>query len=254
MVPKESLIAFFLGVVFSSVVFICLQNHQQRLEINSPPTTVTSSKSKHNMLSSSYYYSLPDGDRLLESEYDERDMTVPMEDQSQRRLQLPLLSHQNKGPVLKPTRFLLGIFTTIEEVARRKRLRQYIFQNPERGDERVCSLNDFLQWEQDGRPNSCQVVYTFVLGMNPNAPTIHLDSGGKPILFPWDIPGREDDVTYLNIKENMNDGKTPTWFKYGAQLSPKYGPPTFDYIAKLDSDTLISLPGKCLPELVLRLS
>jgi len=70
-----------------------------------------------------------------------------------------------------------------------------------------------------------------------------------------DVPGTaeknfEGDLVYLNIKENMNEGKTPTWFQYAADISERHG---IDYISKLDSDTyldihaLISLMDTDLP-------
>jgi hypothetical protein len=42
----------------------------------------------------------------------------------------------------------------------------------------------------------------------------------------------EDDVVYLNIKENQMDGNMTTFFRYASEFAQ------FDYIAKVDDDTL----------------
>jgi hypothetical protein len=47
----------------------------------------------------------------------------------------------------------------------------------------------------------------------------------------------EDDIIYLNVREHMNKGKIPTWFKYAVTLS--HSEIEFDYLAKVDDDTLL---------------
>lgn len=155
-----------------------------------------------------------------------------------------------------PPRFLLGIFSTVEEKERRQKLREYIFRNPSRPDPRLCSLTEYLQWEQDRIDNGCQVVYTFVVGAgDDNGPANYRSSWGTPILVDHEsLKNRnmdvEPDVTYLNIKENMNDGKTPAWFKFATSLNHRPSNnnnetpdgDTFQYVAKMDSDTLLSVP------------
>lgn len=143
----------------------------------------------------------------------------------------------------RPPRMLVGVFTTVEEKNRRQKLRDYIFKNPSRMDSRLCSLDEFMQ---RNLPAECQVIYTFVVGanMNPKGPLTHTDKSQMPILVnPKYLPEVESDVTYLNIRENMNKGKTPTWFKYASKISSTFGENSIDYIAKLDSDTLISIPN-----------
>lgn len=153
----------------------------------------------------------------------------------------------------KPNTILLGIFSTVEEKERREKLRNYIFRNPARADPRLCSLNEFLSKQGGGNNNNnnipglfeCQVAYTFVVGANtnPQGPYVHTDSSQMHILVGDQyIQDKEPDVVYLNIKENMNRGKTPTWFKYASGLAMNAGA-IFDYVAKLDSDTLLSVPN-----------
>ena len=155
----------------------------------------------------------------------------------------------------KPIRMLLGIFTTIEEVERRQKLRDYIFKNPTRADPRLCSLNEFLMDNNDlnnfhsdisPRYQQCQIIYTFIVGANTsrNAPLYHTHASNMPILVSKTyIPNVEPDVVYLNIKENMNRGKTPTWFKYATMFNDSLDNYVFDYIAKIDSDVLLSIPN-----------
>jgi hypothetical protein len=57
-------------------------------------------------------------------------------------------------------------------------------------------------------------------------------------LFPRIDPGR-DDLVFLNIRENMNEGKSPSWMKAGLAISDAFPSLRFDYIAKVDTDTLI---------------
>ena len=82
----------------------------------------------------------------------------------------------------------------------------------------------------------CQILYTFVVGANLSGPTLVLnDSRSQMVLEPQ---AEEPDVTWLNIKENMQDGKTQTWFSFAASLSGDYG---IDYIAKMDMDTFLDV-------------
>jgi hypothetical protein len=46
-------------------------------------------------------------------------------------------------------------------------------------------------------------------------------------------------MIFLNIKENMNEGKTPTWFRYASTILAEEEGLHFDYIAKMDDDTLL---------------
>jgi hypothetical protein len=79
------------------------------------------------------------------------------------------------------------------------------------------------------------------MGANPDGPTelVAPNSSFPMEIDPSTIQNPEEDVIYLNIKENMEDGKSQTWFKYGSMIAEQYG---FDYIAKVDSDALFFIP------------
>ena len=88
-------------------------------------------------------------------------------------------------------------------------------------------------------------MYTFVVGANSNGPTNLVDynnSSHPLILDVSEIPSQyafsntsdasdndvtEKDITFLNIKENMEEGKTPTWFLVANTLVKEYD---IDYI------------------------
>lgn len=148
-----------------------------------------------------------------------------------------LIYRREKNSSSKPTTFLLGIFTVLQDVQRRKLIRQTMLMQRDLPDDsrgRVCSLQDYVKTNS----TKCQVVYTFVIGGNPQAtPEWHAESYLPRTLDPDTMLKHEKDIVYLNIKENMNDGKTMSWFDYASSQHPE-----LDYIAKADSDALISIP------------
>ena len=98
----------------------------------------------------------------------------------------------------------------------------------------VCSLG---RYEREQHADSeCRFIYTFVTGGNKenNAPTELLDDS-IPILL-----DKGDDQVTLNIKENMEDGKSQTWLYFATTLINNEGF-HFDYVGKMDTDTLIRL-------------
>ena len=113
---------------------------------------------------------------------------------------------------------------------------------------RICSLLDLLKGSLPNKGADCQMAYVFVMGSNPNGPTELLEPNAT---FPLSISsgnavsGLEDevDIVHLNIRENMEDGKSPTWFKYATTVIDDHV--YFDYVGKTDTDTLI-LPEKFL--------
>lgn len=144
-------------------------------------------------------------------------------------------------------RFLFGIFSTLrkQDLVRRNVIRRtYLASDPYR----ICSLK-----ELPSKPN-CQIVYTFVVGANATGATDLVDSPPASLTVdPFEDPildetgeklGLEDDVTYLNLQENMEYGKSPSWFLYANTLVDDLG---IDFIAKVDSDTLV-FPNRFLDE------
>lgn len=108
-------------------------------------------------------------------------------------------------------------------------------------DERVCSLPEFKS-KPIGERYVCQLIYTFVIGANPKAPPQLVD-GSRPMEVVRPITGlskdlNEPDMTLLNIRENMNEGKSQTWMHYGAQIAEEYD---LDYVAKCDADSMFHL-------------
>ena len=176
-------------------------------------------------------------------------------------------SHFRRRP-----KILLSIFTmdSALEAERRSTIRRtYLSYYKRRYDtgtleqDTLCSLRSVLNnthlWER------CHLVYTFVVGGNSSAPLDVVDTFNfdqQPLVvepFPLLEPARRDgrtamendDIVFLNLKENMNDGKSQSWFLYAMQLASERSM-IFDYIAKMDSDTLF-LPDvfmdTCFPHL-----
>lgn len=121
-------------------------------------------------------------------------------------------------------------------------------------DERVCDLDRFRATKDNAFRQKCELIYTFVVGANedPNAPTVRLedtDTAQTPIELSgrFKNPVKPDinwaDVTRLNIKENMNEGKSETWFYFGSKLSKQFENTNspIDYIVKFDSDSMLKL-------------
>ena len=131
---------------------------------------------------------------------------------------------------------LLGIFSYSKGGDRRNLIRETYLST---GDERFCSLDDFIEQQSkyDGpKLIPCQVIYTFVIGGGgKDRPTDHDDS--KPLTVSTDDNGNsEKDCTYLNIKENMEHGKSTTYMKFASSLAEEYD---IDFIGKFDDDSLL---------------
>lgn len=151
---------------------------------------------------------------------------------------------------------------------------------------RICNLLDVIKNriptfddDHDGYDDGiemevCQIAYVFFIGGNPNGPT-ELVKPNTTYPMTIEIPNNGndeiDDIVYLNIKENLEDGKSQTWFKYASMQMEKYNNNNnenilndddendnndknnnkkkkrrrqihFDYAAKVDSDALIFIP------------
>jgi len=151
-----------------------------------------------------------------------------------------LHAYKNEAP-LGPghgTSMLLGIFSMKSDKAKRRRqlLRSSILSS----DDRICTLDEF-QRQAIGNPKQrlCQIPYTFVIGAgDDDRPTDHNDE--DPVTLDSDQDGEsEDDCTYLNIRENMEHGKSPTFLKYVSSIAKTNG---LDFVAKTDDDTVMAIP------------
>lgn len=144
-------------------------------------------------------------------------------------------------------RMLWGIMSVLDHDLERQRrqmiretyLRYYIDINSTMERHRICPLNELFDTNHSNHAillTECQLAYAFIVGHNHTGPTERLnDSLTEPITLP--SPPSEPDVVVLNIKENMNDGKTVTYFKFGTIISDDHV--YFDYIGKGDTDTLL---------------
>jgi hypothetical protein len=108
-------------------------------------------------------------------------------------------------------------------------------------DPRVCSLPDFKHKSVEER-EVCELIYTFVVGGNQDASPELVDDS-RPMTATRPVPAKspdlnDPDVTLLNIKENMNEGKSQTWLKHGAEIAEQYG---LDYVVKCDADAMLHL-------------
>lgn len=132
----------------------------------------------------------------------------------------------------RPTRVLLGIFTMLEGKAHQNKQYRQQFRrlfSLEFFKGRICPVNEVTP--------SCDLIYTFVVGGNPSAPpsieTNVMETSS--FLIKRSIEDEPDDFTILNIHENMDKGKSPTWLGYASILMDRHN---IDYVGKLDTDTL----------------
>jgi hypothetical protein len=222
-------------------------------------------------------------DRLMDSLYEVKaadpddEMALVRSSSSSRRAKNKVRTNavETTPPLsLPPPRLLLGIFSMDSPMERERRalIREtYLtyFQNRSATTtttrptpNRICSLQQLfledsllpLPPHADGGDSSCQMVYTFVLGGNPNGPTelvepnasypltidepsISINNINKNNSHHHPHADDESDIVFLNIRENMKEGKSQTWFKYA--ISSTVNPYNFDYIAKTDTDTVI---------------
>ena len=137
-------------------------------------------------------------------------------------------------------RVLMGILTADyfnDQVYRKRHRALFKLWN----DKRVCSLAAFKAKPLAER-YECELIYAFVLGGNPNA-SPELVDGSRPMEVARPVQGKtndlnEPDMILLNIRENMNEGKSQTWMHYGAQIAEEYD---LDYVSKCDADSMLHL-------------
>jgi len=110
-----------------------------------------------------------------------------------------------------------------------------------RADPRICNLGEFL--EQPEYFHDCKVVYTFVIGAADPKKGLNqiVTETTRPLLVKGihhtnGYDHKKKDMTLLNIKENLEGGKSQTFFYLASKVINH-----FDYVAKCDSDSLLDL-------------
>ena len=166
----------------------------------------------------------------------------------------------------RKARVLLGIFSmdSPEELERRHTIRDTYLQAFVNSitPHRICSLGELGNKMQEKDKEECEIAYAFIVGGNHDGPTELVDATEErktgPVAIPIDkvpeavrLPDHDKgDIVYLNIKENMEDGKSPTYFKFAVTLIDDQH--YFDYIAKTDTDTLV-YPETLLEKVIYKL-
>jgi hypothetical protein len=143
------------------------------------------------------------------------------------------------------SRILMGIFTMDSDSERERRIavrETYLsyYKSSDTMPNRICSLQDLIQELLPNDGMDCQMAYTFVMGSNPNGPTNLLQTNSTFPMTVQEVPEalrNETDIIHLNIRENMEDGKSPSWFRYATKVVDEQF--YFEYIGKTDTDTLI---------------
>jgi hypothetical protein len=134
-------------------------------------------------------------------------------------------------PQIGKARVLMGIFCrNIVDKEYQEMFRLLFDLNP-----LVCSLGKYEQDLLQGTESCCQLIYTFVIGGNEDTldgPTELLDDH-IPILLE-----KGDDYVVLNIQENMNSGKSQTWFYFASTIMDNKPKLNFDYVGKMDTDSM----------------
>jgi hypothetical protein len=161
------------------------------------------------------------------------------------------LATSTKAPTgaARNPKFLFGIFSIKEDVERRQFMRDSVLSfykdTHARNSTRICSLHDLL--EAKVSMEDCQIAYVFVVGGLERGPTQMLTPNEEnPISIPLPNHTEESDLVALNIQENMNDGKTPTYYKYASMMAEHLQNTTgsaFDFVTKMDLDTMLFPPN-----------
>jgi hypothetical protein len=163
-----------------------------------------------------------------------------------------LFPSSTSNTLVKP-RILIGIFSDLS--IERRRTTNRAFRQRHRdifriwNDNRVCAYNDYK--EAPSEFSNCIVLYTFVLAAHNKTamdmPTILLeDTLTLPLELNRTFPDNDNtgdlmqsnDYTILNIRENMNQGKSPTFFVWAKRAADALG---ISYVGKCDSDAMLRL-------------
>lgn len=148
-------------------------------------------------------------------------------------------TEDNPIGVTHSTTFLLGIFTDMSKDQRQKRdlIRATYLKNH---DLSVCSLKEYIEQTEERLIVPCRVPYIFVVGGDENRPPSHEDKKPLEIDRSQATNGSEDenDIVYLNIKENSDIEKSQAYFKWAQSIGTKF---SIDFVGKVANSTLLDL-------------
>jgi hypothetical protein len=145
------------------------------------------------------------------------------------------------------TRVLVGIISSAYSHGGKRYRKRFRTLFSLWNDTRTCSLAEFTALSSP-QSSPCQIIYTFVIGGNPNGTALLLNHNNSyPLVLTKSNQNymqqfndvNASDVTVLNIRENMNDGKTPTFFYFASQILQQY--PMIQYVMKCDTDASFRL-------------
>lgn len=158
----------------------------------------------------------------------------------------------------RQTRVLMGISTMNGHFKKRSKVRTLFQVHPD-----ICTIEEAKAIAKAEHPTNdkyrkreaCKLIYTFVFGgrfQDQNAttkifnstlvPTDKILMSTKETLSKAEYTRDESpvDLTFLNIRENMEEGKSLTWFNYAVNYATKdIG--EVDWVGKMDSDTMVHL-------------
>uniref|UniRef100_A0A7S1W1Y0 Hexosyltransferase n=1 Tax=Alexandrium catenella TaxID=2925 RepID=A0A7S1W1Y0_ALECA len=132
----------------------------------------------------------------------------------QQKLEDAQVLSKNSSMAAAGTRVVIGIFTTL--LSKSKQYREVI-RSTWMSQPRVCSVRaGSIMMRKE-----CDFFVTFVAARNRDS------------VFPFG----ENDLTILNIHENIDCGKTLAWFEFAVERYPEA-----THIAKMDMDAYVDLP------------
>ncbi|GFH55254.1 hypothetical protein CTEN210_11730 [Chaetoceros tenuissimus] len=163
----------------------------------------------------------------------------PISDRALKEMNDLKKEYSHERPLSSKTTMLLGIFSTNASdkyIHRRTYIRDTWLNT---ADPRICKLSEYIRQLEADNDSVCQVPYTFIIAAGGKHRPFDHDDKEPLSIIPKESErvNDEDDCTYLNVRESMEDGKSATYFKFGAELAQKYN---IDYITKLDDDTIPS--------------
>jgi len=162
----------------------------------------------------------------------------------------PLFNNVEGDNKSKPIKFFWGIMSTLSDKDKIQRsvIRQTYLSYYKNSDSphRICSYNAYRA--NIAVREECEMIYAFVVGGDDtdDAPKDLVDEAPNrsPLTIEHpsvSVDGEEDDLVYLNIKENQFEGKMQSYFKWVHTLIADRTL-SVDYIAKVDSDTILFPP------------